>query len=78
MCVGIPGKIIEINSNQAKILQGDHFHWVDISTISKKVEVGDYVICYQDAAINRISPDQAKEILELMNGAGNTGVEGAD
>lgn len=78
MCVGIPGKIIAIKGKKAKIKQGEHFHWVDISSLEERVKKGDYLLSYQKAAINKISAKSAKEVLELMDGAGNAGVKGAD
>lgn len=77
MCVGLPGKVIEIKGKEAKLKQGDHFHWVDISGIDK-VEIGDYLLTYQEAAINKVSASEAEEILKLMDSAGNTGVKGAN
>ena len=67
MCVGIPQKVVEIKGKQVKVGQDGHFHWLDISLLDSKIEIGDYLIAYQDAAINKISPKQAKEIIELIN-----------
>lgn len=78
MCVGIPGKIIEIKGKKAKIKQGDHSHWVDISLLAEKVKPGDYITLYQGTAVNVISAREAKEILDLMDSTGNAGVKGAD
>lgn len=78
MCIGIPGKVILIKGGDAKIKQGGHFHWVDISSLGDEVKKGDYLITYQKTAINKISPKDAKEILKLMDGASNTRVKSAD
>jgi len=40
--------------------------------------MGDYLITYQDTAVNRVSAEDAEKIIELMDGAGNTGVESPD
>jgi len=66
MCIGIPGKVILIKNKKAKIKQGDHFHWVDIASIDEEVKIGDYLICYQNVAINKLSEKEAKESLELL------------
>ena len=66
MCIGIPGKIVKIEKNRAKIKQKDHFHWVDLGILSEKVKIGDYLICYQNTAINKISSKEAQEILDLL------------
>lgn len=78
MCVGIPGKIVLIKGKRARIKQGNHFHWVDISVLEEKVKKGDYLLTYQKAAINKISAKQAEEVLALMDSAGDTRVKGAD
>jgi len=78
MCIGFPGKVIEIKNNQAKVEQQDHSHWVDISTLKSKVEVGDYLLTYLDAAINKVSKEEAKEIFELMNGTSDARVKGTN
>lgn len=75
MCVGIPGKVILIKGKSAKIKQGEHFHWVDISSLENGIKKGDYLITYQEAAINKISSKDAREILELMDSAGDAGVK---
>ena len=79
MCVGLPGKIIEIKGRRAKIKQKDHFHWVDVSTI-EDVKRGDYILTYQEAAVNKISAKEAEEVLKLLSvdSAGDAGVKGPD
>jgi hydrogenase assembly chaperone HypC/HupF len=68
MCVGIPGKVVEIKNKRAKVKQGDHLHWWDLGLIQEKVEVGDYLLSYQEAAINKLTPKQAQETLGLLAG----------
>lgn len=77
MCVGLPGKVVEIKGKTAKIKQGGHFHWVDVSGIDE-VKIGDYLLTYQEAAINKVSAKEAEEVLKLMDSACDTGVKGAD
>jgi len=78
MCIGIPGKVISIKGKKAKIKQGDHSHWVDISPLGGKIKEGDYLITYQQAAINKISAKEAEEVLKLMDGTGDAGVKCSD
>lgn len=75
MCIGIPGKVLKIKGKKAKIKQGDHSHWVDISPIQEKVKIGDYLITYQTAAINKISKKEAKETLNLLKDYSTSGFE---
>ncbi|MDP2820656.1 MAG: HypC/HybG/HupF family hydrogenase formation chaperone [bacterium] len=78
MCISIPGKVILIKGENAKIKQKGHFHWVNISSLEDEIKKGDYLITYQGAAINKISPKDAKEILRLMDGTGDTGIKCSD
>ena len=78
MCVGLPGKVIEIKGKEAKIEQGDHFHWVDFSSVGEEIKIGDYLITYQEAAINKVSVKEAEEVLKLMDSACDTGIKRAD
>ena len=66
MCLGIPGKVIKIKDKKVKVDQGDHCHWLDISLIDDVVKLGDYLLSYQHAAINKISKKQALEVLKLL------------
>ncbi len=78
MCINIPGKVILIKEENAKIKQRGHFHWVDISSLKDEVKKGDYLLTYQEAAINKISPKNAKEILRLMDSTSDAGVKGSN
>ena len=66
MCLGIPGKVIKIKGQKAKIDQIDHCHWVDISNLDQKAKLGDYLISYQQVAINKISSKDARQILSML------------
>ena len=67
MCIGLPSKIIELKNNQAKVAQGDHTLWLDIAMVSdENLQVGDYVLSYQNAAINKISREEAEKVIELL------------
>ncbi|MFC1789935.1 HypC/HybG/HupF family hydrogenase formation chaperone [Patescibacteria group bacterium] len=66
MCVGIPGKVIKIKDQQAQVKQGDHVHWWDLGLIKAKVQVGDWLLAYQNTATDMIASDQAREILSLI------------
>lgn len=78
MCISVPGKVTLIKGRKAKIKQGGHFHWVDITSLKDQVKRGDYLISYQEVAINKILPKEAEEILKLMDSASDAGVKGSD
>ena len=67
MCLGIPGKVIQIKGQKAKLKLPDHEHWVDTTLIDEGVKLGDYLLTYQEAAINKVPSDQAKETLKLLS-----------
>lgn len=66
MCLGIPGKIIEINGSTAK---------VDIAGTKKEasiklmedVKVGEFVIIHAGFAIEKVDEQKARETLELIS-----------
>lgn len=66
MCLGIPGKVVKISGQKVKVKMDDHFHWLDTSLIDQKIKVGDFLLSYQNEAINKISKQQAKEVLKLF------------
>ncbi|MBN1263170.1 MAG: HypC/HybG/HupF family hydrogenase formation chaperone [Candidatus Pacebacteria bacterium] len=69
MCLGIPGRVIEIKENQAKVEQDGHSHWLDLGLITEKVEVGDFLLSYQQMAINKVAPREAQKTLKLFDKA---------
>lgn len=69
MCLGIPGKVVSLKDKKAKVKQNNHYHWLDISLIEDKIKIGDYLIAYQEVAINKISSLEAKKILNLIKEA---------
>ena len=68
MCVAIPGKVIEIKNKKAKVVQADHTHWLDTSLIDEEVKVGDYLLAYQEAAINKLTETDALKVIDLLQG----------
>lgn len=69
MCLGIPGKIIEIYESD-----GLRMGKVDFGGVTREacldyvpeVEVGDYTIIHVGFAISRISESEAMETLEIL------------
>ena len=64
--MAIPGIVFVVKGKRARVKQPDHEHWLDISMIEDGVKIGDYLLSYQEAAINKVSPKQAKEILSIL------------
>lgn len=45
-------------------LRGKHTHTVDVSLL-KGVKIGDYLLCHDKMAINKIPKSEAKQILKI-------------
>ncbi len=66
MCVEIPSRVVLVKDNQAKIKQGEHSCWIDISAIDEEVKEGDYLITYQNIAVNKVPQKEIDELLALI------------
>jgi hydrogenase expression/formation protein HypC len=67
MCLAIPGKIIEINKDQAVIDYGNEKRKANCSLI--KCDVGDYVIVSNQMVIDKINKKEAEESLKMYSEA---------
>ncbi len=65
MCLAIPGKIIEIDGDFARVDFGGVTKRVGISLL-EDVSSGDYVIVHAGYAIEKLQEDEAKERLKLF------------
>jgi hydrogenase expression/formation protein HypC len=65
MCLGIPGKVIEINKNVAKVELGGLLRDISLD-LCPEVSVGDYVLIHTGFAIQRMDEEDAKETLDLL------------
>lgn len=72
MCLGIPGKLVEIIEEKS---QWDRVGKVNFSGIVKKVNlafvpevsIGDYVIVHVGVAISRINENEAMKVLSMLS-----------
>jgi hydrogenase expression/formation protein HypC len=70
MCLGVPGKIISIDSDASGIAMGR----VSFSGVAKQVclayvpeaAVGDYVIVHAGFALNVLDEEEANSVFELL------------
>jgi hydrogenase expression/formation protein HypC len=65
MCLGIPGKIIEIEKNAAKVDVGGIVRDISID-LCPDVSVGEYVLIHTGFAIQKVDEEEAKETLDLL------------
>ena len=70
MCLGIPGKIIEILSGEGmrmcKIDFGGVIREVCIEALPE-AKIGDWTIVHAGFALNLLSEEEARETLDLLN-----------
>jgi hydrogenase expression/formation protein HypC len=70
MCLGVPGKVIEIEENSLGMTMGK----VDFAGITKdvclayvpEVELGDYVIVHVGFAISVVDEEEAMQVFEYL------------
>ena len=65
MCLGVPGKIIEIKKNVAKVDVGGFLRDISIE-LCPEVSIGEYVLIHTGFAIQKVDEEEAKETLELL------------
>ena len=65
MCLGVPGKLIELQGTKGIISYGGAKREVDLSLIEDP-RVGEYVIVHAGFAIAKLDEAEAKETLRLF------------
>lgn len=65
MCLAVPGKVIEINNEDAKIDFGGVTRKANVSLVD--AEEGDYVIVHAGYAIQILDEEEAKKSLEAWD-----------
>lgn len=64
MCVAVPGKVMNIHGDYARVNVMDNLTDVNIRLVEPKV--GDYVLIHAGCAIEVLKEDAAKEILDMF------------
>ena len=65
MCLAVPGKVLEIHGDKAKIDYGGVVRDANISLVPAKV--GDYVVVHAGFAIEIMDEEEAKQVIELWD-----------
>lgn len=65
MCVAVPGKIIEINGDIAKVNIMDNITEVNIKLVT--VNIGDYVLIHAGYVLEVMKKDAAEELIWMLN-----------
>ncbi|MDO9538054.1 MAG: HypC/HybG/HupF family hydrogenase formation chaperone [Thermoplasmata archaeon] len=72
MCLAIPGKIVEINGDKAKVEYGEGVtNTANITLV--EVKIGDYILVHAGFAIQVLSVKEALETLALWEEVLGTG-----
>ncbi len=65
MCLAVPGKILEIEGDNAVIDFGGINRKANVSLVD--VSIDDYVIVHAGYAIQKLSPEEAQETISAWN-----------
>ncbi len=65
MCVAVPGKIIQIKGDYAKVNIMDNITDANIKLVDAKI--GDYVLIHAGCVIDVLKEDLAQEILSIFS-----------
>ena len=65
MCLGIPGEILEIDGEEARVRFFDVEKTIRLDIVGDTVEEGDYVLNHAGFAIRKIPDDQVQETIDL-------------
>jgi hydrogenase expression/formation protein HypC len=66
MCLSIPGKIIEINGNRAKVDINNVIYNAGTG-LTDDLKIGDFVLLHAGCIIKKIDIKEAEESLELFS-----------
>ena len=67
MCLSIPYKIKKINGSQATVESYDKKDRTIDTKLLEGIKIGDWVLILNNLAIEKISPQEAKQIINLYN-----------
>ncbi|MBS3905569.1 MAG: HypC/HybG/HupF family hydrogenase formation chaperone [Syntrophaceae bacterium] len=65
MCLGIPGRVVEIEKNVAKVDVGGIVRDISLD-LCPDVSVGEYVLIHTGFAIHKVDESEAHETLKLL------------
>ncbi len=65
MCLGVPGKVLEIQKTIATVDVGGFLREISLD-LCPDVSVGEYVLIHTGFAIQKVDEEEAKETFELL------------
>ncbi|MFW6006148.1 MAG: HypC/HybG/HupF family hydrogenase formation chaperone [Candidatus Bipolaricaulota bacterium] len=67
MCLAIPGEVLTVEDELATVDVGGVEQEVRLDTLSEDVTEGDYLLVHTGFAIQKLSPEEARETLSLFD-----------
>jgi hydrogenase expression/formation protein HypC len=74
MCIAVPGKVLEINGDIARVDFSGNVVAVNVSLVD--AAPGDYVLTHAGVAIEKLDAGRARELMELFEEIGEAADEG--
>ncbi len=65
MCLAVPGKVLEISGNMARVEVGGFLREISLD-LCPDVSVGEYVLIHAGFAIEKVDEEDAKETLAFL------------
>jgi hydrogenase expression/formation protein HypC len=65
MCLSVPGKIVRIKKNMARVDVGGTLRDISLD-LCPEVSMGEYVLIHAGFAIQKVDEEEAKETLDLL------------
>ncbi|MEK6557121.1 MAG: HypC/HybG/HupF family hydrogenase formation chaperone [Candidatus Margulisiibacteriota bacterium] len=65
MCLGVPGKILKIKKNMARVDVGGMLRDISLD-LCPEVSIGEYVLIHAGFAIQKVDEKEAEETLDLL------------
>lgn len=66
MCLGFPGKILELDEVMAVVDIAGTKREVSVMILPDEVEIGDWVMVHAGMAIAKMDPDEAVKTLQVL------------
>ncbi|MCF7890505.1 HypC/HybG/HupF family hydrogenase formation chaperone [Candidatus Bipolaricaulota bacterium] len=67
MCLAIPGEVLTVEEDLATVDVGGVEQEVRLDTLSEDVAEADYLLVHTGFAIQKLSPEEARETLSLFD-----------
>jgi hydrogenase expression/formation protein HypC len=71
MCLSVPGKILKIRKNMARVEVGGFLRDISLD-LCPEVSIGEYVLIHAGFAIQKVDENEAKVTLEFLKKMADT------